>query len=156
MEKEVNTMQSREYLSQLKNLDNRIRDLIKETERWRDIATSTGGVDYSEEKVQTSPNPDRMGDLVGRVVDYQNKCKKEAENYIELRKTIIEQIKSLKGDEKSEMFYSILYGYYVENKNFNKLAVELNYSFRQIKRHYSEALEAFEKRYGDLYLDIEK
>lgn len=148
-------MDTRCYLGQLKNLDNRIRNLLKEVERWQDIATSTGGMDYTDVKVQTSPKPDRIGDLVGKIVDYQNKCNKEAESYMELRKTIINQINGMKGEENRELYYNILYGYYVDDKSFNKLVVELNYSYRQIKRHYSEALETFESMYGDTYLYIE-
>ena len=148
-------MQTREYLGQLKNLDNRIKNLIKEVDRWYDVATSTGSTDLSAVKVQTSPNPDRIGSLVGKVVDYQNKCKKEADDYIELRKTIINQINGLKGEDNKELYYNVLYGYYVDDKSFSVLVVELNYSYRQIKRYYSDALKMFEDMYGYLYLEDE-
>ena len=148
-------MDTRTYLSQLKNLDNRIKNLLKECERWYDIATSTGGTDYSAVKVQTSLNTDRIGDVVGKVVDYQRECKNKAEEYIRLRKTIIEQIESLKGEEIKELYYNILYGYYVDDKSFDVLLVENHYSYRQMKRHYSKALELFENMYGYLYLELE-
>ena len=148
-------MQTREYLGQLKNLDNRIKNLIKEVDRWYDVATSTGSTDLSAVKVQTSHNPDRIGSLVGKLVDYQNKCKKEADDYIELRKTIINQINGLKGEDNKELYYNVLYGYYVDDKSFSVLVVELNYSYRQIKRYYSDALKMFEDMYGYLYLEDE-
>ena len=146
-------MQTEEYLSQLKNIDNRIKDLMKEADRWFDIATSTGGIDYSADKVQTSPKPDRIGDLVSKVVDYQERCKRLAADKIELKHTIIEQIRSLSGEE---MYYNILYGRYVENKSLNRLAVENEYSYRRIKGLHKKAIEDFEKTYGTLYLDNPK
>lgn len=143
------------YLSQLKNIDNRIKDLIKEADKWFDIATSTGSVDYTQDRVQSSPNPDRIGDLVSKVVDYQEKCKLLAAQKIELKHTIIEQICSLQG-ERYEMTYNILYGKFVENKSLNRLAVENEYSYRRIKGLYKKAIEDFESKFGKLYLDVDK
>lgn len=145
-------MQTEEYLSQLKNIDNRIKDLMKEADKWFDIAISTGGIDYSTDKVQTSPSPDRIGDLVGRVVDYQERCKRLAAEKIELKYTIIEQIRKIDGDNR-DMYYNILYGKYVDNKSLNRLAVEFDYSYRRVKGLYKKAIEDFEKTYGTLYLD---
>ena len=145
-------MTSEFYLSQLKNIDNRIKDLLKEADKWFDIATSTGSIDYAQDKVQTSPNPDRIGDLVGKVVDYQERCKRLANEKIELKHTIIEQIRGLQGDEMS---YNILYGRYVENKSLNRLAVENEYSYRRIKGLHKKAIDEFESKYGTQYLDKE-
>jgi len=146
-------MNTETYLSQLKNIDNRIKDLLKEADKWFDIATSTGGVDYSQDRVQTSPNPDRIGDLVSKVVDYQERCKRLAAEKIELKHDIIEQICTL---NNNEMTYNILYGRYVENKTLNRLAVENEYSYRRIKGLHKKAIDEFEKAYGKLYLDKPK
>lgn len=142
---------TRTYLNQLKNIDNRIKDLLKEAERWYDIATSTSGGDYTSPKVQTSKKPDRIGKAVGKVVDYQNSCVKLAEEKAEMKHTIIEQIKGMEGIE-GELYYNILYGHYVEKKNMNAIAVENGYSYRRIMTLLNTALYEFEKRYGDTYL----
>jgi len=145
-------MDTKAYLSQLKNLNNRIKDCLKEAERWYDIATSTSSADYSSPKVQVSPNPDRIGDVVGKVVDYQRMCIEQADEYTILRRTIIEQIKGMKGED-GELYYNLLYGYYVDGKSFSKLVVDESYSYRQIKRYFNEALKEFERMYGNQYLD---
>lgn len=146
-------MTTKEYLSQLKNIDNRIKDLLKEADRWFDIATSNGSIDYAQDKVQTSPNPDRIGDLVGKVVDYQERCKRLANEKIELKHKITEQIRGIHGIE-GELYYNLLYGYYVDRKDFNKLAVENGYSYRQIRNKYNKALDEFKKMYGTQYVDV--
>lgn len=147
-------MTSKEYLSQVSNIDNRIKDLLKEATRWYDIATSTGNSDMTQPKVQSSPDPDRIGDVVGKVVDYQRKCIELARQKTELKHTIIEQIKSLKG-EKGEIYYNLLYGHYVDKKRLGELAVENDYSYRQTLTLYNQGLSEFEKRYGTQYLDKE-
>lgn len=148
-------MDTRIYLGQLKNLDNRIKDLIKESERWHNIAISTGGIDYSEDKVQTSPNYDKIGNAVSMAVDYQRKCELQAKEYTQLRRDIIEQIKGINGttEENGELYYNLLYGHYVDGKSFSNLVVDENYSYRQIKRYFNSALKEFERIYGELYLD---
>ena len=140
------------YLKQIKNSDNRIKDLIKEAIRWENIAMSGGSMDFTNVKVQTSPNPDKMGDAVSMAVDFQNKCKREAAQLTKLRHTIIEQIKSLKGDD--DLYYNLLYGYYVDGKTFNELGVYQNYSYRQVRRHFSKALDEFDRLYKDQYVEV--
>jgi len=145
-------MITKDYLSQVSNIDNRIKDLLKEAEKWYDIATSTGNSDLTQPRVQSSPNPDRIGEVVGKVVDYQRECIRLAESKTELKHTIIEQIKSLKG-EKGEMYYNLLYGYYIDNKKMGVLAVENDYSYRQTLTLFNQGLKEFEKKYGETYLD---
>lgn len=147
-------MRTKEYLSQLRNIDNRIKDLLKEADRWYDIATSTGTHDFTKPKVQTSPSHDKIGDVVSKIVDYQDECIRLADEKAELKHTIIEQIKSLKG-ETGELYYNLLHGFYIDKKDFNMLAVENGYSYRQIVRSYNKALAEFEKVYGTLYLDLD-
>lgn len=146
-------MDTRSYLSQLKNIDNRIKDLLKEAERWYDIATSTGSHDFTKPKVQTSPSGDKIGDVVAKIVDYQDTCIRLANEKTELKHTIIEQIKSLKGAD--EAHYNLLYGYYVDKKRFSELSVENNYSDSQTRRLFNSGLSKFEKMYGTQYLDVE-
>lgn len=146
-------MDTRTYLSQVKNLNKRIVDCIKETERWHDIAVSTSGGDFANDKVQSTPKSDKLGDAVAMAVDYQIKAKNEAVRLTELRYTIIEQIKGL-SEEKNGLYYNLLYGYYVDGKNFNSLAVSENYSFRQTKRYFDNAIDAFSTKYAHLYKDI--
>ena len=140
-------MDARTYLKQVKNSDNRIRDLIKEAIKWESIAMSAGGMNFTDVKVQTSPKHDKLGDAVSMAVDYQNKCKREAAQLTELRHTIVEQIKGMKDD-------NLLYGYYVDGKTFNALMVSENYSYRQIRRHFNKALEEFDRLYKTQYIEL--
>lgn len=62
---------------------------------------------------------------------------------------IITQIDSI----ENEVFYDILFSRYIEQKTFEKIAQDMNYSFRQITRLYEKALKEFEKKYGVEHLE---
>ena len=151
---EVVIINTKDYLSQLKNIDKRIKYLLKEADRWHDIATSTSGASLDSVKVQTTPNPDRIGEVVSKIVDYQRKCLELANEKVELRHTIIEQINSL-GGKQNDTYCNILYGFYVEKKQFGELAGDNSMSYSQTRRYYNAAIRKFEEMFGSLYLDAE-
>lgn len=144
-------MDTKEYLSQLWNIDNRIKDKMKEANRWRDIAESTGGNNYNE-RVQTSRKYDNLGDAVAKAVDCENESNELAKELIYLKNKIIKQIDNI----GNELYYNILKYYYVEEYGLGRIAVIENYSYKQLKRYYNQALECFEEKYGEEYLNIEK
>ena len=65
----------------------------------------------------------------------------------------IEDIKQIEGI-KEETFYCVLFSRYVENKTFEKIAIDMQYSFRQITRLHGKALLAFDKMYGEEYKNM--
>lgn len=142
-------MNTKQYLNQLKNIDNRITDKIEESERWKSIATGTGCAGGGE-KVQTSMRYDKMGDAVALAVDYENESKELAKQLVELKHIITKQIDSM----ENELFYNILKGYYIKEKSLGELAVQESYSYKQIKRYFEQAIKEFEKKYGNCYADI--
>ena len=62
---------------------------------------------------------------------------------------IISQIDNM----EDETYYDILFSRYIEKKTFEKIASDMNYSFRNTTRLHGKALKEFEKKYGYLYLD---
>ena len=142
-------MDTRTYLDQLKNIDKRIKNKISEAEKWRDIALSTKGGALDDVKVQETLNPDKMGSAIAMAVDYERESERLAEELTALKARIIEQIDGM----DDPLHYNILYWLYVENKRFVEVAVMVDYSYKQTKRHYNNALDAFEAKYGKEYLD---
>ena len=52
----MKTLSAREYLGQLQELDTNINQDLERLEDMKTNACSTGGIDYSAERVQTSPS----------------------------------------------------------------------------------------------------
>lgn len=142
-------MTTTEYLEQLSYIDSKIEHKLREARQWYDLAMGIGG-GASENKVQTSPNLDKMGSAVVNYIDYWEEATKMARELSMLKRTIIRQIDGL----GNSLHYNILYGKFLEKKNFTQLAEENCYSAKQIKRHYYCSLDEFEEKYGEEYLKL--
>ena len=64
-------MTTKEYLYQLQNIDRRIKDKLRESTEWREIAMCNT-IQIPEVNVQASPKQDVMADAVANAVDYEH------------------------------------------------------------------------------------
>ena len=67
----MKTLSAREYLGQLQELDTNINQDLERLNDMRINACSTGGIDYSAERVQTSLTGDSLCRQVTNYVDFQ-------------------------------------------------------------------------------------
>lgn len=102
-------MNAKQYLRQIKRLDNIIQAKAREIDDLHDQATALGGLDYAKDRVQTSPNPDAP-------------YVKTLAMLSEIEQELIEDIKQL-NELKSEIRTSIDA---VEDKD-ERLLLELRY-----------------------------
>ena len=77
----------------------------------------------------------------------ENEIDMLVDRYIDNKRIIISQIDSM----SDEMTYQILFSRYVEQKTFEKMAIEMNYCYKQIIRIHGKALQEFEQKWGDTY-----
>ena len=140
-------MTTQVYLSQLRTIDLEISMSRTEEVSWLDLATKmSGGI--SENKVQTSPSPDRMESLVVKAADCALKANREREMLIYTKATIERQIKAL--DDSELRFF--LWGYYHDKKTVEKLSREVHVDKRQGWRIMKKASDAFEDIWGHTYM----
>ena len=135
-------MQTEQYLGQLKNIDRRIKDKIKEADSWRDIADGRTSVVITE-KVRTSKKYDRQGDAIAKAVDFEEESRLLAVELENLKDKIIKQIDGI----EIELYYNILKSFYIQEKNFTEIAAEEGYSYKQIKRYYQKSIDYFGEKY---------
>lgn len=136
-------MTAAEYLNQIADLD----ECIKQDQRRREdkmlMATAGKGIDYSADRVQTSPSGDTLCKQVCDICDIDEKIKKEINVFIDAKELIIGQIRGL----HNVRYNQVLYGIYVELKSLNQLALELCRSERTIQVWRTEALNEFGRIY---------
>lgn len=102
-----------------------------------------------DDNVQTFGDKDRLGASVSKIIDKENELSEYVNDYLETRYDIIHQI----GTMDSLIEYQVLFSRYVELKNYDDIAKDLNYSDRQIFRIHRKAISNFENKYGYLYLN---
>lgn len=140
-------MSTKQYLSQIERLDRMIQNNLSEINKLRNMAVAITNTP-KEVDVQTTPEQDRLGNAVAKIVDLEDDTDKLVDEYIDKKQHIISQIE---GMEDTNM-YHVLFNVYVSRKSLYDIADEMKYSDKQTKRIYHKALKEFEKLYGAEYL----
>lgn len=137
-------MKSKEYLQQLKRLDELIDQKNKEVDDLRHRATSVGSLDYSKDRVQTSPSGDApYANIVARIIDLSAEVDAEIDRFVDEKHKIINQIQQLQNVDEM----TVLHKRYIEYLSFEKIAVDMNYTIRNIYFIHGRALQSFEKMF---------
>ncbi len=138
---------TKEYLSQISRLDRMIKNKLTELSQLKEMSYCLSAIP-SEEKVQTPLNHDKIGAAYCKIESMEENIDKLIDEYVDKKNKIIAQIDSM----EDESHYDILFSRYIEKKTFEKIADDMHYSFRNTTRLHGKALQAFEKKYGKLYL----
>nr|DAE80863.1 MAG TPA: Protein of unknown function (DUF1492) [Bacteriophage sp.]DAG23650.1 MAG TPA: Protein of unknown function (DUF1492) [Bacteriophage sp.]DAO70838.1 MAG TPA: Protein of unknown function (DUF1492) [Bacteriophage sp.]DAZ45920.1 MAG TPA: Protein of unknown function (DUF1492) [Caudoviricetes sp.] len=139
-------METKEYLQQIGRYDRLINNKLVELAQYRSMACSVSAV-KNDERVQSSPSYDTMDKIVSKIEQMENEIDMLVDRYIDNKRIIISQIDSM----SDEMTYQILFSRYVEQKTFEKMAIEMNYCYKQIIRRHGKALQEFEQKWGNTY-----
>lgn len=139
-------METKEYLQQIGRYDRLINNKLVELAQYRSMACSVSAV-KNDERVQSSPSYDTMDKIVSKIEQMENEIDMLVDRYIDNKRIIISQIDSM----SDEMAYQILFSRYVEQKTFEKMAIEMNYCYKQIIRRHGKALQEFEQKWGNTY-----
>lgn len=140
-------MKAKEYLQQLQRLDTVINQKIKEVQALRVQARSTGGLDYSKERVQSSPSGDApFVKPICRIIDLEAEINAEIDRFADEKHKIINQIQGLKNSD----YISLLFKRYVEFKKFEVISVEMNFTYQYVIEMHGYALKEFETTYENL------
>lgn len=139
-------METKEYLQQIGRYDRLINNKLVELAQYRSMACSVSAV-KNDEKVQSSPSHDTMDKIVSKIEQMENEIDMLVDRYIDNKRIIISQIDGM----SDEMTYQILFSRYVEQKTFEKMAIEMNYCYKQIIRRHGKALQEFEQKWGNTY-----
>lgn len=139
-------METKEYLQQIGRYDRLINNKLVELAQYRSMACSVSAV-KNDERVQSSPSYDTMDKIVSKIEQMENEIDMLVDRYIDNKQIIISQIDSM----SDEMTYQILFSRYVEQKTFEKMAIEMNYCYKQIIRIHGKALQEFEQKWGNTY-----
>lgn len=125
-----------------------INNKLTEIAQLKDMAASISAP-QSGEKVQTTPNFDKIGTRYAKIDEMERKIDGMVDELVDKKEKIIQQIDSM----EDENTYNILFARYIEKKTFEVIATEMKYSWRQVVRLHGTALKQFEKKYGEGYLN---
>ena len=142
------TLETKKYLSQIERLDRVIQNKLTEIYQLKTMACNIV-VSTENERVQSSGDKERMASTVAKIVDIEREIDSLIDTQLERKNVIIGQIESLENND----MYHILFNRYVKRASFGDIAKEMNYSERHIITLHGEALQEFERKFGNLYLE---
>lgn len=140
-------MTTKEYLNQISRLNRMINNKLVEIQQLRDLALGISSISTGE-RVQSTPDFDKIGSKMAKIDELEKNLDETIDKYVDLKNRIIGQIESM----EDEITYNILFSRYIEKKQFELIAIDMGYSWRQIIRLHGNALRQFEEKYGNEYM----
>ena len=136
-------MTGKEYMEQIRNVRREIRLLEEQILRDTVYASNVKAIRYDVDRVQTSPEGDRMADILSEIVRAEDKLREkiqtlmkqedEARSYLVLlreeqeRVLVLHYFRGLKWEDVAEQtYYSLSRIYEIKNEALNELTHILN------------------------------
>ena len=131
-------MQAKEFLNKIRHIDMMIDCKCSQIKGLRDRLTSISCP--MGEKVQSTKDPDKFTDPVSKIIELEQEINEDIDNLVDLKCKARKSIEQLNDDREK----LVLYKRYFENKTFEQISVEMNYSWRRIHQFHSDALMQLE------------
>lgn len=138
-------MTAREYLSRIEGIEIKIKQKTEERQELLERTTSVTTT-FGFDKVQTSPQHDKMADFVEKAADMEGEIALMVAALWDERNKIVNQIHEL----NTPLHITVLYEKYVQHKDLNQIAEESNYSYQYMRELHCKALKEFANVHADL------
>ncbi len=136
-------MQAKQYLKKIKRLDSFVKAKQEELEEIKCRIESIGSIDYSADKIQSSPNPDKLLDGIIKLMEVEKRYDKAIQDLYNLKAEAEERIEGIHNDD----YRLLLTLRYLRFKTFEEIAVEMGFTFQWIHELHKRALIQFEELY---------
>ena len=131
-------MDTKQYLQQSFWLDQQIQADQLELQRLRELAESIMPAVLTGQRAIRGAN-DRLSKAVAEIVDLENEINDKVIMLVTLKRLIREQIDGI----DDARYRLLLQKRYLNFDRFEQIAVDMNYSFRNIMRMHKKALNSF-------------
>lgn len=138
-------MTAKEYLKQIKIKNAVINNKQRQKDDLREMLFSFGGCGTGE-RVQSSPDPDKLGTLYSRIDEKEREIESDIDKLIDFKFKVIGQINELTDDR----YVTLLYKRYIEFAKWEEIAVSMGYDMRSIYRLHGEALQMFSNKFSTI------
>ena len=129
-------MNAKEYLSQARNLDQRIITKTQMIDSLNDLATRCTTT-YSDMPKSPNHGNSRLEECVMKIMDLEEQILHDMDKLVDLKKEITYVIRSISNPE----YQDLLAKRYICCESWEKIAVDMNYELRYIHKLHSRALQ---------------
>ena len=132
-------MTAKQYLNRVRRIDKEISALLRMVQETRQ-SLLTVTQNYETDGAQTTKNPHKYD----RLVELESLVDEKIDEQIAIKSEILSTIMQLE-DRRQRL---VLMEYYIEMKTWEKVAVDLNYSYMHVTRIHGYALKEVQKLIG--------
>lgn len=131
-------MTPKEYLQQYRHAVDRARAALEHLEELQSMATKVTPTYGGDGGGQHQSGDEKLCNAVERIIEAKNRVSDELEMLEATERDVVGTIDQV----KDQTLHTLLYKRYVNGKTFERIAVEMNYSWRQTIRLHGAALMA--------------
>lgn len=139
-------MKPKEYLMGALRLKSRYEHALEDLEYIRSMAAGVEPIRYDKERVQTSPERDKMAEYMVKLDKAESKVQRLSEAYFNKRMTIRAQIEII----SPQIYADLLYYRYIKGMKLEQIADELGYTPGWIRTLHGRALLEFGRVFPDV------
>jgi DNA-directed RNA polymerase specialized sigma subunit len=133
-------MNAKQYLRQVRRLDNTVNAKLEQVEVLRAMTTRMTA-NLTADKVQESNILDKIPTLICKIVDLENEITNDIDKLIDLKTEVMRKIDSIQNDD----YRLLLTLRYLNFKTWEQIAVEMNFDYSWIHRLHAKALIQFDE-----------
>ena len=139
-------MTAKEYLQQVKVKNARIQNLQRDKAALRELMFSMGNSGGEGERVQTTPDHDKMGTIYSKIDDKERQIVESIDALIDFRLKVTNEINEIEDGR----YIDVLYRYYVLFQGWKQIASEMGYNVRYVQQLNGQALLEFQRIHSDM------
>lgn len=129
-------MTVKEYLKEIRKMDAFIKNKLIEIQQLEDMKYSITA-QLENEAVQTSPNYDKLADLIAKIEELEEIIVNERSNMLDARRERIKVIEQLPDANQ----YDLLHMMYVQQKSLKEASIDIGIPYDTAKDIHGKALE---------------
>jgi hypothetical protein len=131
---------AKEYLMKIHLWDARIEASQRELDMLMAMVTRITPV-LKDDVVSSSGSQDKLGDTVAKIADLREKINQDIDTLVDMKKVAYALLQKVDRPE----YYTILYKRYFMYHSLEQIAVDMNFTYRWVRRLHGRALQAFAK-----------
>jgi DNA-directed RNA polymerase specialized sigma subunit len=128
-------MDAKKFLLQIKKLDRLIENKMIEVQQLKELVCNTSPT-LTAERVQSSGNPHRMADAIGKYIDLENEINHRIDEFVNAKNDVISVIEQLDATE-----YDILHKVYVQDFTLYDVAEKYDRTYSWVTTIHGRAIK---------------
>jgi len=135
-------MKAKQYLRQVRRLDNTINAKIEQIETLRSMTTNITQ-SLNADRVQETRSNDKIEKLIVKIIDLEREITDDIDALIDLKREVMHKIDAVQNDD----YRLLLTLRYLNFKTWEQIAVEMNFTYQWTCELHKRALIQFEELY---------